>query len=177
MIKLNDLLKTIIIPTLSVHDSLSSESAIKLVAGTACQESECGFHLIQEGGGPALGIYQIEPDTAQDVIDNYLNRKLDFKDAWDGLTLGMHRDFIDDGFPYQNIDLIGNLYAATLMCRLIYYRIPETLPPPDDVEGLAGYWKQYYNTPAGKGTIQEFITKYHHFKVNERVADLLKDNT
>lgn len=31
------------------------------------------------------------------------------------------------------------------------------LPASEDIAGLATYWKQYYNTPQGKGTEAEFI--------------------
>ena len=34
------------------------------------------------------------------------------------------------------------------------------LPDADNVAELAHYWKLYYNTPEGKGTVEEFIKNY-----------------
>jgi hypothetical protein len=32
-----------------------------------------------------------------------------------------------------------------------------------DVFKLAEYWKKYYNTPKGKGTVQQFIQSYNKY--------------
>lgn len=40
-------------------------------------------------------------------------------------------------------------------CRLHYLRVPEAVPLT--LEGQAGYWKQYYNTVEGKGTVEEYV--------------------
>ena len=62
MIQPEHLVKYVIEPVLKTLD-LYSEDAVNLVLGTACVESECGRWLHQLGTGPALGIYQMEPDT------------------------------------------------------------------------------------------------------------------
>jgi hypothetical protein len=46
------------------------------------------------------------------------------------------------------------------MARIHYYRVAEALPHKDDLEGMAHYWKNYYNTPQGAGTTGEFMNKY-----------------
>jgi hypothetical protein len=46
-----------------------------------------------------------------------------------------------------------HIYAA-VMCRVRYMRVRESMP--SDANGLARYWKQYYNTPLGAGTLDEF---------------------
>lgn len=40
------------------------------------------------------------------------------------------------------------------MCRLLYRRIKEPLPHERDVLGMARYWKRYYNTSLGKGSVE-----------------------
>jgi hypothetical protein len=55
----------------------------------------------------------------------------------------------------------GNLYYATIMCRIHYFRKPGTIP--SSVEGKAHYWKQHYNTVEGKGKPEEFVANYHRF--------------
>src|SRR6056300_1676988 len=61
----------IIIPALDVL-GLNSKAAQELLLGTAIQESRLTY-LKQIGGGPALGLYQIEPATHHDLYANYLS--------------------------------------------------------------------------------------------------------
>ena len=44
------------------------------------------------------------------------------------------------------------------MCRLKYLIVPKKLE--NTVEGMAHYWKKYYNSDFGKGEPEEFIEKY-----------------
>ena len=46
------------------------------------------------------------------------------------------------------------------MARIHYLRVPEALPAADDVVGLAAYWKRYYNTELGAGTVEKFVESY-----------------
>jgi len=52
-------------------------------------------------------------------------------------------------------DLLKPLYSG-LAARLYLARIPAAIPT--DLESQAKYWKRYYNTPAGAGTVQRFIS-------------------
>ncbi|MEE9541175.1 MAG: hypothetical protein V3V85_06750, partial [Candidatus Thorarchaeota archaeon] len=61
----------------------SREAAVNLLLGTVYQESTInGITHLKQVGGPALGIYQIEPDTEHDTWENYLEldriKKYDF---------------------------------------------------------------------------------------------------
>jgi len=151
-INTNQLREYIIKPVLNDLD-LYSRSATNLLLGTAAQESKMGTYLHQIGG-PALGIYQMEPSTNLDIHGNYLSFNHELDTRVDQLcipSLDIHQN------------LIYNLGYATAMARLHYYRITEALPDADDVEGLAYYWKVYYNTNLGKGTINEFIGNYNRY--------------
>ena len=142
----------VIRPTLE-YLGLWSESAENLLLGTAAQESHMGKYLVQLGG-PALGIYQIEPATHTDVYESYLKYKQELKNKVESLlTTAL--------FKEQN--LIFNLAYSSAICRVIYYRKPASLPDADDVEGLAQYWKKHYNTVLGAGTVGEFIANYNHY--------------
>jgi len=56
--------KTLIERVLSELDpDLASPVAVKLLLGTAAQESRFGTFLHQLGGGPAKGAFQMEPAT------------------------------------------------------------------------------------------------------------------
>jgi hypothetical protein len=129
---------------------LYSENAEKLVLGTACVESDCGRWLKQLGDGPALGIYQMEPATHDDIWENYLdgNRKLSSGAKF----------YIADYTPRLADEMISNLAYATAMCRVHYLRFAD--PIPDNLPGQAAYWKRYYNTPLGKGTVEDYITAW-----------------
>lgn len=126
---------------------LYSRAASNLLVGTAVQESGLTY-LKQLGGGPALGVYQIEPATHVDVLYNWVQHRPIY--AW-------IMDEADDR------SLITDLAYATTIARLIYYRRPEPLPEADDIDGLASYWKLWYNTPRGKGHAAEFALKYREF--------------
>ena len=53
--------------------------------------------------------------------------------------------------------LTGNLFYATAVARLLYWRAPRKLPAPDDIWGLAHYWKDFFNTVEGKGRVEHFV--------------------
>lgn len=144
--------KYIVEPTLeSIH--LHSESAVNLIMGTAAQESLMGFYLHQEGG-PALGIYQMEPPTYYDIFKNFLEFRLDLKSSLYRLI-----NWKEEFEPSPKL-IIANLVYATAMTRLHYLRAPAALPSPTNICGLANYWKKYYNTPEGKGTTEDFLNHY-----------------
>ena len=68
-----NLKKYIIIPTLD-YMRMNSNSAVNLLLGTAAQESRLGKYLHQING-PALGIYQCEPNTLDDIFNKYLRHR------------------------------------------------------------------------------------------------------
>lgn len=131
---------------------LWSVPAAQLVLGTACQESQCGRWLHQVGGGPARGVYQCEPDTHDDIWMNYLV----FHGA---LADKVMHWAIGEGDLASELE--GNLYYATAMCRVHYYRAPEALPK--SLAKQAMLWKLRYNTPLGAGTVEQYIQNWHRF--------------
>lgn len=141
----------VIRPTLEALD-LGGDAAEELLLGTALQESRLTY-LKQLGGGPALGVYQMEPLTHEDIWGNYLK----YRDALQDGVFGV------SGMPKiipEPEALIGNLTYATAMARVHYLRVPEILPMVGDLQGQARYWKQHYNTPLGAGTAEEYIENW-----------------
>lgn len=133
---------------LGVDGQMSAEN---LVLGTALQESG-GKFVAQVGGGPALGLWQMEPATHDDI---YMHLTAKLRAKLNGLRT---EDMITEG-PQE---LVGNLYYAAAMCRLHYLRVREALPQYKDAEGMARYYKRYYNTPKGKATVAQALP---HFAV------------
>lgn len=149
----NQLKDYIIKPTLKELD-LYSESAVNLLLGTCAQESHMGYYIHQIKG-IALGIYQMEPNTYDDIYINYLDYRKELKDLTDAYASKKH----------DSNELIWNLRYATAMCRIYYLRVSEPLPDAQDVLALATYYKKFYNTPSGKGTITSFVRNYNKFNI------------
>ena len=53
-------------------------------------------------------------------------------------------------------------YAAAV-CRVLYFRAPDPLPDAGDLDGLAKYWKRFFNTRDGAGTVAEFVSDYRRY--------------
>jgi hypothetical protein len=149
----------IIIPVLNDMD-LNSGSAVNLLLGTAAQESHFGTYIRQIGfdnktlnGG--FGIYQIELLTCKDVLFRYFpQHRPDLHEY----CLSLKKD----GASLQD-ELMNNHKFSTAICRGKYLEIAKSLPDEYDIEGLAKYWKKYYNTEKGKGTVEDFVKNYKKF--------------
>lgn len=126
------------------YPALYSPAAVNLLLATAAVESDFGTFLEQHPTGPGQGIFQMEPKTYQWLHEKYGRQYMYLvgRPSW---------------------EMIWNLKLAILMARLRYRIVPEPLPDAGDVFALAEYWKKHYNTELGKGTVQEFIQKYHKY--------------
>ena len=133
---------------------LETESAVRLLLGTAAQESAMGKYIRQLGGGPALGIFQMEPATEKDIWANYLSYRSHISQLIYAVT-GRQGPA-----PWLEWDLAYQI----AMCRIHYLRVPEPLPRADWWE-MARYWKQHYNTPEGNGLEHEFVENCRLFNV------------
>lgn len=144
----------VIRPTLD-HLGMHSLAAELLLVGTALVESRLTY-LTQIGGGPALGLFQIEPETHDDVWRNFLA----FRDR-----LAAQVEVLAAPWPAREQQLVTNPAYACAIARLVYWRAPEELPGPSDIAGLAGYWRRYYNTLHGKGREEDFVNIFKQYVV------------
>jgi hypothetical protein len=126
-------------------------AAEQLVLGTGIQESLLVVR-VQSGGGPARGLFQMEPATHDDCWTNYLK----FHEPLANLV----RQTLAVGQQAEAATLAVNDRYAAAMCRVRYLRVNEDLPPANDIPGMANYWKQHYNTPLGAGKPEEFLQKW-----------------
>ena len=145
-VNLKDLRDYVVVPALK-EIGLYSKASMRLVIGTGIVES--GFHHLHQVNGPALGFYQMEPATYHDIWGNYLLFKLPLAQKLNAFNL----DYKDEK------QLVWNLKYASAMCRIHYLRVKKPLPDNDDILGMAHYWKDYYNTRLGKGTVDDFLNK------------------
>ena len=132
-----------------------SDNAHSLVMRTGLAES--GFRTLFQKGGPALGFWQCEPNTAYDIIENYI----------------IYRPQLRNKTMSYNIDsssivraLKTDIAAQAIMCRLKYRRDPKAIPSWENIKGQAEYWKRVYNTELGKGTIEHFINANKGYDLN-----------
>lgn len=130
------------------------EAAIRLVLGTCVHESQGLTKIVQDGGGPALGFPQIEPPTLADLDENFLAFRPELSAALDQLVAP---------WPTPALQLATNPLFAVAVCRLVYYRAPAPLPDAADLDGLGKYWKRFYNTDEGAGTVAEFVSDYRRY--------------
>lgn len=154
-------LKFLIISPILQYLQLGGTKAINLITGTCLAESYNGqaTYLKQIGGGPALGICQMEPFTYNDIWTNFLSssKRVLLVNKLQSLsgTLNASKSTIPD------VELLtGNLFFAAAMCRVFYLRIAEPLPEANDATALANYHKKYYNTALGAADAIKNISKF-----------------
>lgn len=131
---------------------LYSLAAEELLLGTAVQESLNFTYRTQMGGGPAKSYFQMEPATHDDIWNNFLRYKQELADKVIATLTVPDADKLEA--------LEHNDYYAAAMARVHYYRVSKALPDAGDVNAQAAYWKQYYNTPLGKGRVNEYVEKW-----------------
>lgn len=136
-----------------IHGELTKLNP-KLVTGTellmfmAAAETHCGKWLWQYTDSNeipdklAYGIFQMEALAYRDACSYILRYKPSYI------------------IPPRK-RLITDLQLAIWTARCYYLRFSE--PIPEDEEGLAQYWKKYWNTEKGKGTISQALWKYREF--------------
>ena len=133
----------------------------ELLLGTAIQESLLEFRR-QLGGGPARGLFQMEPATHDDCWENYLNFRRSLAEKV--------KSTLEPGEEPVAETLETNDRYAAAMCRVRYLRVPAAMPIAGDIEGMANYWKQHYNTPLGAGRPEEFIEKWPEYVDDDTFA-------
>ena len=126
-----------------------SDDALALVVRTGMAES--GYRALKGygEGNPAIGFFQIEPATMNDMIDNYIKYRSRYKVDLISLGMNFEKDTI--------ISVMSNIAVQAALCRIHYRRDKHSIPSWDDLEGQAKYWKRVYNTNLGRGTTEHFI--------------------
>ena len=119
------------------------ENAVRLLLMISAHESG-GFTYCKQKGGPALGIFQMEPATFASVMA-YLERTGKFPD--------IHRNT-----PVER--LVTDVEFAAAMARVYLWSFPEAIPDADDLDGLAKYAKQYWNTDLGAATAEKYKSDF-----------------
>jgi hypothetical protein len=161
-LNVNDLRDYVVGPTLRAAN-LWSPAAEILMLGTALHESTVAsttrLHQIK---GPAIGIYQMEPLTHFDLWLSFLKYQPILRETVLDMIPKCSLKFDSaTGIMYGADALLAtDLRYATVMARIKYRQVKEAMPAENDFVGLAQYWKKYYNSALGKGTVEEFTRHY-----------------
>lgn len=149
----------IIYPTLQAMTAYTgtdynSKAARQLLLITAGQESHCGDYLTQVKG-PALGPYQMEPNTTNDLYKNYLT----------GERLALVMKFMSPAEHEEAIVIagVGNLFYCTALARMNYRRVKAAVPAFDDQQAMWEYYKKYWNSVLGAATQKDFNQNWERF--------------
>lgn len=143
---------------------------------TAAHESG-GFRFRRQQGahgqpaGPARGLCQQEPARFADLEENFLAYHPDLHAALGTLEAECGVADLDMGEALERSDEL-----AAAICVLQYLRHAKAITPPDrdappaDPASLAAYWKRFYNTASGKGTVDEFLADGFRYVEPSRTA-------
>ena len=108
--------------------------------------------MLVQDGGPALGLYQMEPATHSDIWANFLAYRQELAGRI-GRVMWARGDT-------GAAQLVANLAYATVMTRVHYLRVPTAIPKTAWEQ--AKYWSDFYNTAAGRGTIDHYLSEWRN---------------
>lgn len=157
MISATDLRDEVIIPVLQdlerIKPGMYNLRAVYLLLGTAAQESDMGYFMRQHPTGPARGVWQMEPATAQDLWNRYLD-----KPENGDLRLAVVKYWTGKEPVWEEIT--WNLKLACALARIRYWMVPVALPY--DREGQARYWDIHYNANE-EDEVAEYLASWDKF--------------
>lgn len=144
------LLEMVVRPALREMDHAPSTvyggAAEQLVVTTAAKESN--LRWLRQLSGPAVGLWQMEPFTFNDIRDRFIKTQPYMWNAFGRCSIALR--------PEAG-ELAYNLKLAALCCRIKYLMSSHPLPERGDIAGMAQMWKSVYNTELGAGKPEEFI--------------------
>jgi len=143
----------------------------KLLFGTAAQESALQWERQRtptwDGSVGGFSKWQLEKESIQRSLSDLSTRQTRLTNATKFLFADSKATTNWINLPLETIlwmlRLNDNDYFGVLLCREHYRRVPVYIP--DDLVGQAQYWKTYYNTAAGKGTVDEYIVNWNRYCV------------
>lgn len=130
---------------------LYSRNAEELLMATAANESHLGEYRRQING-PAIGIFQEEPEDFRDLYANFLQDRPKIEGLLAPLSSTQTVDDLETNDPY-----------AIAICRLHYMRAPGDLPAADDLDGIWTYYKAHYNSEQGAANADAFTACYRRY--------------
>lgn len=121
--------------------------AAPMTLETCAAETQCGEYRDPTPNGAGRGVTQIDEETF------YWLQKKYTKSA---IAQRIYTRFGIDISRVKHEELDYNPLLALIWCRLRYWVVTE--PIPETRAERAVYWKQHYNTVAGKGDVPHYLT-------------------
>jgi len=125
---------------------LHSDAAVELLLMICAHESLGGKHRRQFGGGPALGIFQIEPPTHNSIWDHS-----------DSIRARAKRYDITEDVRKLEFDDKYSVWVVR------HYLLMDKNPIPKTPEQMAQYCKSYWNR-TGKATPEKYLADWEAWK-------------
>ena len=122
----------------------STGCATNLLLETAAAETCLGLYEDPTPGGAGMGLCQHDLIAFHDIVNRTPMR----------LVKTIHMEFGYDIRKLVHTDLSDDPLISFIFCRLHYRLRPELIPAT--LRGRAEYWKQFYNSMAGKGTVRHY---------------------
>ena len=123
------------------------EHKVNQIIGTAIIESNV-TNVKQQGGGPALGYFQMEPRTREDILTNYI--------GYHPLMMKQLSKAVGS-LSCSDKEFMLNPALQVVFCWLHYRRYKAW---GENVWMYAVNWKRKYNTMKGKGKSSEYVKRY-----------------
>ena len=158
MMDINQFQSEILIDTIAGMANFNSH-VVTCMTMIAAHESLGCTYVVQNGGGPAKGPYQMETRTHDDVWRNSDNI---WNDAF-RLKIITQQEYLDNELgnsschPHAN-RMIYDFKYATFMARKRLHM--DVNPIPKTLESCAEYCKSFWNA-GGKATAQEYYDDYN----------------
>ena len=110
-------------------------------------KAESGAGTIKDGtpNGAGAGIFQHDEIPFYDNQSRYEQRHI--IKVIDSFNINMRKVSWED--------LLTDIEAGAIATRLHFKPFKEEIP--EDIVGRGQYWKKYYNTEAGKGTVKHYL--------------------
>jgi hypothetical protein len=119
--------------------------ASELLLETAAQETNFGQYLDPTPRGAGRGVFQCDFIAFQDVQQRAKAADVKMVSRVFGFDLTR--------ISHECLDL--SPLAAAVFARLHYKLVRDAIP--QTLDGRAAYWKRFYNTFAGKGTVDKYL--------------------
>jgi RHS repeat-associated protein len=159
-----NLLYNVIRPTLNaIQDesgakNFGGENAEYMLLGTCIAETGNLDTRRQGNNGPALGLFQMEPFTYNDLWNTTLS-KPNRKPLKDAILKHFNLPQTQSQPPDVQLLVSNDSYAA-IMARVRYLPARDPFPSATDLNGQAQYWVTYYNR-GGSGTVANYLARWH----------------
>ncbi len=121
-----------------------NRTASHLLLETMAVETRLGQFRDPTPNGAGRGICQFDPIAFRDVQDRASASDILAIDAEFGINIKF--------LTHAQLDY--SPVVSVIFCRLFYKLVKAPIPP--SMSGRAEYWKRYYNTVRGKGTVEDY---------------------